>query len=299
MTIRPKEEFLSGEPGIYKDVPDEMYFPFKAFSNSLGTALRKSPATCKRSMEGEWEDTPALAFGSASHRALLESQVYKDTYRVFKGDLRSNAQKALYAELVEKVGARNVIREKDAIDIEAMQAELRRHRAARTILDLNGLSELAVLWKHEPSGLLIKQKIDRLAIDVGIVIDYKTTRDANPYTFGKHAYKYGYHRQGALYLMGLSSLGIKLKDFVIIAQERETPQAISVMRLENDALEAGRVEVNALIAEFATRLESGDWPEAPHVQQFWEVEGHDKIIVDVDIPKWAYTEIYDQEMEAK
>jgi hypothetical protein len=297
--IRPASEFRLGKEGIYKGVPDEEYFAFPCVSNSRLSALKKSPAHCKRAMDGDWETTPSMAFGSAAHCALLEPEVYLKNYRVFEGDLRSNAQKEKYAKFVELIGERNVIREKDALDIRLMQDALRKHRAARAVLDLPGIQECAVLWRHEETGLLVKQKIDHLALEAGVVVDYKTTADADPYAFGKSTFNYGYHRQGALYLMGLSALGIKLKDFVIVAQERSTPEAISCMRIVNEALEAGRSEVEFLMRDYKMRMRTEEWPEATKVLKFYEIEGHDKTIVDVDIPKWAYTQIYDQELEVK
>lgn len=295
--IRPSSEFTSGKPGLYADVPDEVYHTFPCVSNSLLSALHKSPAECKRRMEGQQVMTDAMRFGSAAHAAVLQPMVYAEKFRVFLGEKRSAIKKAEYQEMADAVGERNIVREAEADKITAMQAALRKHRAARTILDLPGIQEVAMLWRHEATGLLVKSKVDHWAVDAGVLVDYKTTRDADPDKFEKSLYKYGYHRQGALYLMGAGALGINLRDFVVIAQEADTPEAICAMRITGGALLAGKAQIESLLREFASRKETQDWPEIPEEPKWYELPDHDRMIVDVDLPDWAYRIIYDNELE--
>lgn len=296
MTIRPAEEFHTLEPGLYADVPDEDYFALDAVSNSRLTALLKSPADCLRAQQGDTEMTDALRFGSAAHAAVLQPMVYAEKYRIFTGEKRTKEAKAEWQRMAGEVGERNIVREKEAAQIAAMAMAVRKHRAARAVLDLPGIQEVVMLWRHTDTGLLVKSKIDHYATDAGVLVDYKTTRDADPEKFERSLYNYGYYRQGAMYLLGMSALGHPLKDFVVVAQEKTEPEAVSCMRIVGDALVAGRTHVELLLAEYARRKDSGDWPEVEPEPRFFEMEGHDAQIVDIDLPNWAYSQIYDTEL---
>ena len=285
ITIHRPDKFQSGEPGLYRDVPDDEYFAFDAASNSRLSQLAKSPAHCYAAINGVWSDTEALRFGSAAHAAVLQPMEYATRYTTFVGDLRSKAAKEEFAELRAKFGDRNVLRGDAQETIAEMVTAVRQHRAARTILDLPGPSEVVALWKHEQTGLLCKMKVDHYAVEAAVLIDYKTTTDASPDAFSRSIHNYGYHRQGAFYIMGMRSLGIDMKDFVLIAQEKTAPFAVSACRIHDFALEAGRDELEQLLTTYAECKSSGHWP------------GYDDgKIIDIDLPEWYYKRKYNEEI---
>jgi len=299
----PASEFKKGNPGFYVDVPDGEYHAFDACSNSRLSKVNESPDACLRSIEEESDDTDAKRMGRASHARILQPEVYHKSYGIFEGDLRSGAQKDLWAKMAEEYGEGNVVRAKDAIDIEGMAKAVMDNAPCKAILSLGGMSEISALWVHEETGLLCKMRIDRLVPDLDLIVDYKTTRDIRTEwglvfvldestkkyvwrsTSSWTVYKYGYHRQAAFYLMGMKALGCELKDFVTIPQEKVAPYPACAMRIKNNAIEAGRAELAPLFKKYAHCKNEKYWPK------FGDTE-----IIDVDIPLRAYQDIYEEQL---
>ena len=197
--VRPPEDFKSGEPGFYRDVPEAEYHALDACSNSRLTNMLKSAAHCEAAIHGGYTDSPDKKFGRAMHSRLLQPDVFWDNYSVYDGDRRTKAGKESYAVAVEKVGEESAIPLKSNLTFSAMISALERHPPSWKVLSLGGLSELSALWIHEPTGLLCKMRIDRYVPELGLLVDYKTARNSDPWHFEKSLYQWGYHRQGANY----------------------------------------------------------------------------------------------------
>ena len=319
MTIRPPEEFKSGEPGLYANVPEHTYHAFNACSNSRLSLLKQSPAKLKHTIDNpDTSDTPAKIFGRAAHAAVLEPMEFAQKYdkaRQCHGTLADGETQCSYNGKARYSGKwycgrhapegepQNVtaLSESDYDAVLGMKEAVYAHRAASHILSFGGGSELSALWIHEETGQLCKMRIDFYAPDVGVLVDYKTTNDLEK-QFGvtwdffdgplvtlesKALYNYGYHRQGAMYLMGMRALGLNLKDFVVLAQEKDAPFQVVAMRIKGDALEAGKSELDRLISLYAECEREDTWPTFP-----------DGKIIDVTLPEWAFKRIYDTEVMA-
>jgi hypothetical protein len=141
-----------------------------------------------------------------------------------------------------------------------MQGRIQEAPAARAVLDQPGGFEVSVLWPHAPTGLMVKSRADFWSPHADVLVDYKKTRDASPGGFSRAIGRYGYHRQGAMYLDAFAAVGAPLTDFVFIAQEEEEPWALAVYRLHDSAVEAGRHEYGRLLATWKECEESGAWP---------------------------------------
>lgn len=316
MNILPASEFKSGEPGIYRDVPDSEYHAFDACSNSRLSLLKVSPAKLKSAIDNpDTTETPAKIFGRAAHAAVLERMQFAtkfDKARRCHGEKKDGSRcsyngKARYSgkwycdRHAPEGEPQNVtaLPEADYDAVLAMRKAVDQHRAASHILSFGGGAELSALWIHEETGQLCKMRIDFYAPDVGILVDYKTSRDLES-QFGvtweffaqdlgclesKALYNYGYHRQGAFYLLGMRALGLNLKDFILLAQEKDAPYQLVPMRIRSDALEAGRSELERLIHQYAECDKSNNWPTYP-----------DGKIIDVTLPQWAFNRIFDAEV---
>ena len=70
----------------------------------------------------------------------------------------------------------------------------------------------------------------------GCILDFKTTLDARPSEFERSIFKYGYHRQGAMYLEAAAAHGIPAKHYVIIASEKVPPYGTCIYRLTEGAI---------------------------------------------------------------
>lgn len=110
------------------------------------------------------------------------------------------------------------------------------------------------------------------------VADYKTCVDANPKTFGRKAYDFGYHLQFAFSVVAARALEIDdAPAMVFICQEKEPPYLVSVNELDADAFSLGRADMIRAAAIFQQCTATGVWP------------GYSPEINSVSLPPWAFS----------
>jgi len=321
IVLRPADEFSSGEPGFYADVPAEIYHALDAFSNSRGNKFNISPAACRDYIDNPPE-TKTFDLGRARHCALFEPMIFatdyatagqcegikKDGARCTSGGSVRVANKWYCGTHVKSIdGERDdvLFMSQDEYDKTLrMGAVAQGHTAFQKLLSLPGAFEVSVLFEHPVTEILCKCRIDFLSFDPLLIVDYKTTKDL-AYEFGLSRdyvrtkpnqsfktlvswalYKYGYFRQGAMYPMACHALGHKLDDFVIFAQDTPAPFQAICARIKHDAFVAGRSQLDEMILNYSECLKSGNWP------------GYvDDEILNLDLPDQAYSYIYDRELD--
>jgi exodeoxyribonuclease VIII len=167
-----------------------------------------------------------------------------------------------------------------------MANELRSVPAIRRILGLAGGYEVSIRWDED--GILCKARLDFIAPGDGVVLDYKTTRDASPTAFARSAANFRYNRQQAWYTRGLEALGIPIYDFVFAAQEKITPFAAAAYTIPSHAVEAGQAEAMSRLVEYVAARESGSWP----------AYGGESTI-ELEWPAWADSEYQEEDYNAR
>lgn len=265
------------EPGIHADVPMDEYHRWPGASKSRLWLMReRSPAHVRWAMDHPPESTPAQAYGTAAHMAILEPSRFAEVYeRLPDGDGRTKAVKDARAAIEED--GRIPLKPDDFDAIMAMRDVVLDHPKARRLLE--GDAERSLVWTDPDTGVLCKGRADLLSDRGPVIVDYKTTRDASPEAFERAIYIYGYYVQGAMYLDGASALGDSRDHFVIIAQEKGPPFCVGVYDLRPDALLKGADEYGSLLRQWARCVESGEWP------------GYGDRVVPIGIPEWAARKI--------
>jgi len=105
-------------------------------------------------------------------------------------------------------------------------------------------------------------------------VDLKSTQDASEH-FAKSCANYGYHRQAAMYLDGLRTLGLDAEHFIFVAAEKAPPYAVGVYELDYDAIERGRDLYRADLELLARCMERDEWP------------AYSPELVTLSLPRWA------------
>ena len=260
------------DPGFY-NMEEEEYHSDDAVSKSDITLFQRSPAHYKA--KEARKTTPAMAFGSAFHTAILQPEVYAKEYVVMPEGVTKvhKAGKAFCAEA--EANDQIVLSWNDSTIISDMRKSIRAHETASKLLSFDGYSEISGFWVDEKTGLDCKLRADRIDSVNQIIIDLKTTVDARLEPFTRQIANLKYHWQGAHYLKGVSQItGIPHKDFVLIAIEKEPPYAIAVYRLDDAMLYLGGEELTLLLDEFRECKEADKWPAYP-------VEMHN-----ISMPEW-------------
>lgn len=270
------------EPGVYANVPAEVYHRWDAISNSRLGLLDRSPAHLAESLRTPKPSSPAQVLGTITHCAVLEPADFDKLYVAGpEGDKRTKDVKAAYEALEAQYGEDYVLRPKDHALCVGVRESFRRKVRANALLTGRGENELSLVWIDPMTGRKCKARLDRRSPDIagGAIVDLKSTRDARKRPFAKALYQYGYHRQGAMYLDACRVLGIEAQHYVIAAYEKEPPYPVALYRLDDGTLDAGMVDFLRLMRLYDECATKNEWPTAP---------SYPDTIEDIAIPSYAF-----------
>jgi exodeoxyribonuclease VIII len=266
-------------PGLYPNVPFDAYLARELgmVSKSALDLVHRSLAHYKAYIDGaEEESTPAFAFGSAFHCALLEPDRFAAAYAVEPdfGDLRTKIGKAARDEWrAEHVGALP-LSDYDARMIAGMVGAVRSHPLAGKMIR-DGEAEVTVRWKDAETGLQCKSRADYYVSRLGMVLDVKSTQNASEREFKRDVAKYRYFVQDALYRAGFAAVGAPIKHFVFVAVEKSPPFGVATFSLNMDGVAMGNEQARRGMTALANAMQSNEWPGYPvGIQQ-------------LDVPPWA------------
>jgi len=255
------------EPGLIERLPFADYCAIEAVNHSSLKHLARSPAHFKAAAEKVDEaDSKALRIGRAFHMASLEPHLFEECY-VAKPegiDRRTKEGKEAWALFELTAGHKEILAGDEYECATAMAGAVLMHPTARTVVnDAPGLVEASFVWRDPATGILCKGRADRTVTSQRLLVDLKSTEDASPGAFQRSAFKYGYHRQMAMYLDGLAAVGHPMEGALLVAVEKTPPYALAVYLLAEDAISFGRSEYRTLLGILKSCQESGDWPGYP------------------------------------
>lgn len=266
--------------GLHLGIPDEIYHQriLGMASKSTLDELGRSPLHYKSYIDGATidEDSEALTFGRAFHCALLEPERFAAMYAVEPefGDCRMKEPKARRdAWRAQNAGAIH-LSNADATAIMGMLRAVKAHPlASRMIAD--GEAEVTALWNDEETGVRCRVRTDYYVRARGMLVDVKSTRDASLDAFKRDIFKFGYHRQSALYRMGFDAIGETAQHFIFIAVEKTPPYAVGVYTLDEQGIVVAHARLRSLLATMRDCLKTDEWP------------GYDAGIQTIETPNWV------------
>lgn len=271
---------LELSPGFYRGVPNEVYH-----ARHVGLASKSALDHVNRSSMhykwwvdgGEEEETPALAFGSAFHCALLEPDRWCTSYCVVPdfGDCRFKINKAARDEWRRDHAGWTEITFEDAKAIDGMVAAVRAHPLAGKMIR-DGEAEITLRWNDEETGLPCKCRADYYVRRLSMAVDFKSAIDARKAAFRKAVSNYGYHRQDGFYRSGFAAIEAPIKHFVFVVVEKAAPHAVAIYTLGANALARGRASVREDLAALGASVKANEWSGYPTSIQ--ELD---------DLPPWA------------
>lgn len=261
---------------------NEEYHAHPAISRSALNAIAQSPLHYwHRYLNPKAEaplPTPAMRFGTAVHMAVLEPELFLESYGEAPDISRATkAGKEAWAE-AESTG-KTLLTNVELTAIEQMHTKLWEHQAAAKALRAPGINEGSYIATCPDTDLEIKCRPDRL-LESGWIIDLKTTQDASAKAFAKSTANFGYHVQAAFYLHTLRSLGVQPKGFIIVAIEKSAPYAVQVFRLSEESIDYGH-------SEMVTHLRT-----LKHCHSLYSVleapwPAYPETVTELDLPTWA------------
>jgi hypothetical protein len=240
-------------PGVYADISNTEYHADPALgSTSLKTLATRTPAHWR------WESEhpvhkDAYDLGTVAHSLILEG----DESGVKVIDVGEKRGKA-WTEPADAAKSEGKIPLKTAEwdQVKGMRDSVMRHPLARAAFT-GHQAEQSVFWQ-ELDGLMLKCRPD--AWKPGLLVDLKTTVNADPREFGRTAYNLGYAQSAAHYTDGVQMATGEILPFIFVLVEKSAPYLVSVVQLDDDALTAGRALNERAKSIYRDCNETGIWP---------------------------------------
>jgi hypothetical protein len=264
-------------PGIYENVPPEIYFLWDAVSNSRLNLMARSPAHYNAGFQGE--PTPAMSFGTLVHDGVLEPlsiiqrNVFEPDWSLDERNTTSDGarsfssatkfvreQKAKFRELHRD---KKIVSESDYNKMVGIATTLSNCEVMRGLMSA-GKPEVSIVFDDPETGLRCKSRCDWLRVGKGgsVLLDLKTTADASE--FERSILKYGYSRQLAFYRRAVELSTGERPAVWICAIETQSPFGHRVATLAAETLAIGEHELDELLQRVAECQASDTWPGYAH-----------------------------------
>ncbi len=258
------------KPGIYPNVPDAEYRSWDAVSQSFLKRMREpnTPAHLKAFIDGEISqsnDTKSKAFGRASHGMFFEPDTFDERY--LEGTMIDPKAKGWQTQLEENPGW-DIYPKGSRKRIERICECAKNDPEWRSFLEADGEVELSIVWIDEVTGLLCKLRLDKHIMSPSgthVIIDAKSSKNAQGHKFEKDAEGFGYGIQTASYIAGAAAaFDCDESDILyrIAAFETEPPWLREIYKPDemDRFIEHGRTEYRRLLNTYARCLGTGIWP---------------------------------------
>lgn len=254
------------KPGIYGGITNADYHADPALgSTSLKTLATKTPA------HYQWDKahpktSDAFDLGTVAHSLILEGD--ESGVRVIEVEDKRGAKWTVPADEARAAG-QIPLTSKEWAQVKGMRDAVMAHPAAGKLFT-GHKAEQSIFWEED--GLMLKCRPD--AAHRGLLVDLKTTRDANPNEFGKTAHEYGYHQSAAHYIDGVKAATGEELPFHFVLVEKTEPYLVSVVELDVEAVNIGRQLNDRAKRIYRECVETNTWPGYPAAEL-------------ISLPMWA------------
>lgn len=212
---------------------EKEYRAHPAISRSELAKMSESPEKFKYYREHPEAPTPALIFGQLFHAMALQPETVKSEFAVAPVvDKRTKAGKEELAAFERENSGKTIVTAEMYQQAEEMTAALYGNGYARKLL--YGEKEVPFFWTDELTGEECKCRADCLTQTEKnlVIVDLKTTDNANTDAFARSAIKYQYDFQAAMYSEGVKANTGKNPLFVFIAIEKKPPYAVNILQAD-------------------------------------------------------------------
>lgn len=224
-----------------------------------------SPEKFKWFLDHPAEQTPAMAFGSACHKYILENVDFASEYAVApKLDRRTKDGKEAFAKFEEENAGKTIISQDDVDVMYEMRIALMKCKLADKLINGKGETEKAFFWKDPETREMCKIKCDRIVRYNRrlYVVDYKTCLCAETNRFNSEIFRLGYHFQAGMYTEGVmrSKKTKKRPGFLFVAQEKKPPYSVNVIEVSEEVMAAGVAKFHELMETYHNCKALDNWP---------------------------------------
>lgn len=268
--------------GVY-DISNEDYHGSQGISRSQLLHLNKSPYHFwYKTISGEdakENPTTSMNIGTAFHGMLLEPEKFESQFLVMPNlDRRTKAGKEMYAQFMAESEGKTILTQDEYWRVYEMVEKISQHEIVATLLE-GAKFEQSIFWTDKETGIQFKSRPDIWS--PSMIVDLKTTANANYYSFQRSAMDYGYFLQAGMTYEACKTIGKPFEMFVILACEKEAPYVPAVYMMDNEALQFGIDQFQNLKKKLKACMDKNHWPA-------YEIK-------ELSVPKYAINTITDFE----
>ena len=269
------------KPGIYYNMSFEDYQAIDAINCSKLVAFNKTPAHALV----EKDDTPGMRLGRAIHAALLEHDRFKKEWVAMPEGMKRMGKK--WDDFQAEHKDSQIISGSEMGSITGIIKSLQSgyYETARKLIELCDASEVTLVWIDRKWGCLCKARLDLLALELGAIIDLKSSTTSDPQQWLKTAINAQGkpHFQPHWYLTGAKeTIETEVNTFIWILVEVKEPFGISVIQAtpvpegERDIVYLAGLEIDPILAKYLTCKATNKFP------------GRQDQVVYADLPDWYW-----------
>lgn len=261
------------KPGIYRDIDERVYHSdptgHRSLSSTEAKLLLEAPAMLHHYRQSPRAPRPEFDFGSAVHSLVLGVGAHLERYPEDVLSASGSTGTKAAREWAEAVRAEGGIPLKaDVYDaVHDCAAAVTNHPLCRRIF-ADGDPEVSVFSEDAGTGVWMRGRLDWIMPPAGgdgahVLVDLKTTDDAQPDAFTRAAARYGYDVQRAWYRRIWRDLTSEDARFLHVVVSKRAPYLVSVCEMDWSFDDLGKVKVEKALRLYRDCLDSGDWPGIP------------------------------------
>lgn len=242
---------------------DKDYSALPGIRRSDLAYMAKTPLHFRYHMDHPEEPTPALIFGQAAHKFVLENDSFFDEFAFLPDGInrRTKEGKQQFADFMDACDGKTILSWETQDVLVGMRSALFENEQIRKILTSDHRVEVPFYWNDPETGEVCKVKSDILTEIDGypFVIDYKTTTAADDRSFYKSCRMYGYDLQAGMYIEGINLCTMEDHRFAFIAQEKTAPYACRLVICDESFIDQGRAKFHDLLRQYHACKETDTW----------------------------------------
>lgn len=217
--------------------------------------------------------------GTALHLAALEADKFVPRTTIIEAkDWRTKESRDKRAASYE--AGKVPLLTKDYDLVQRLHDAIRRNRHAAELLD-GALTEVSYFWEAE--SVPCKARVDVLRNDERMA-DLKSSASASPDFFQRQAMRAGHFLRVPWYCDGYeAAFGERIREYWFIVVSSEEPHLVETMKLDERAIEWGRLQIKRALTLFNACRRRGFWPS------------YCSGPVTISLPEWAEYRLADKE----
>ncbi|EKJ5693668.1 exodeoxyribonuclease VIII [Salmonella enterica] len=254
------------QPGIYYDIPNEMYHAGPGVSKSQLDDIADTPAIYlwRKNAPVDTEKTKSLDTGTAFHCRVLEPEEFSKRFIIApEFNRRTSAGKEEEKAFLEECArtGRTVLTAEEGRKIELMYQSVMALPLGQWLVESTGYAESSVYWEDPETGILCRCRPDKIIPEFHWIMDVKTTADIQ--RFRTAYYDYRYHVQDAFYSDGYRAQFGEIPTFVLLVASTTAEcgrYPVEIFMMGEDAKLAGQREYRLNLQTLAECLNNDEWP---------------------------------------